>query len=137
MIRYDLKCAEGHEYDSWFGSSEDFAKLKSAGMICCAICGGTDVEKAVMAPRVRTSENARPLSGKKSAAEQALSELRTKIESSAENVGENFPTEARKMHYGDAPERAIIGEAKPEEARALIEEGVPVTPLPWGNRKTN
>lgn len=136
MIRYDLKCSKGHSFDSWFGSSADFDKLMHAEMITCAVCGGTNVEKAIMAPRVSIKEN-QPLTATPSPAEQAVKDLRAKIEASTDNVGTNFATEARRIHYGDAPERAIIGEAKVEEAKALVEEGVKITPLPWNDRKVN
>ncbi len=136
MIRYDLKCSDGHEFDSWFGSSADFDKLTKSGMISCAVCGSENVQKAIMAPRVSVNED-RPLSAPASTAEQAVKELRKKIEANADNVGTDFVNEARKIHNGEAPERAIYGEAKIEDAKSLIDEGVPVAPLPWGNRKTN
>lgn len=136
MIRYELKCNQDHSFDSWFSSNGDYETLKKNGMIACSICGSTQVEKAIMAPRVSTSDE-RPLSGPVSPAEQMVKELRKKIESTADDVGTNFATEARKMHDGETPERAIYGETKPEEAKALIEDGVPVVPLPWTNRKTN
>ncbi|GHH01017.1 DUF1178 family protein [Pseudodonghicola xiamenensis] len=144
MIRYSLKCAEGHAFDSWFQSADAYTKLAGAGMVNCAVCGSPQVEKALMAPQVqhgRETEPAtaeHPLAAPASAAEQALAELKRKIEGNSEYVGMNFAAEARAMHEGDAPERAIYGEAKAEEARALIEDGVPVTPLPFlPNRKTN
>ena len=135
MIRFDLKCSNGHRFDSWFGSGADFDKLMAAGMVGCAICGDTQVEKAVMAPRLAKAE--RPLSAPASPAEQAVSEMRKKIEESADNVGTGFAAEARRIHEGEAPERPIYGEAKIEDAKALIDEGIPIAPLPWGNRKTN
>ena len=135
MIRYDLKCSKGHRFDSWFGSSTDYDKLMTAKMVSCAVCGDLDVTKAIMAPRISKGE--RPLSAPASPAEQAVKELRKKIESNADNVGTNFAAEARAIHDGDAPERPIYGEAKIEEAKALIDDGIPVAPLPWGNKKTN
>lgn len=145
MIQYSLKCAEGHLFDSWFQSAAAFDKLAAAGMLQCAICGSSKVEKALMAPRVQPGREVepaaapeRPLSAPGTAVEQALAELKRKIEASSEYVGMNFAAEARAMHEGDAPERPIYGEAKADEARALIEDGVPVTPLPFlTNRKTN
>lgn len=135
MIQYALKCAEGHSFDSWFQSAAAFEKLAAAGHVSCAVCGGTQVEKAIMAPRVsgpRDSEPAPgPLSQPASPAEQALAELRRKIERESDYVGNRFVTEARAMHDGDTPKRAIHGEARPEEARKLIEDGVPVAPLPF------
>lgn len=136
MIRYDLKCAQGHAFDAWFGSGDDFDKLKSSGLIECSICGGADVEKAVMAPRVSTTED-RPLSAPATPAEQKVTEMRKHIEENADNIGSDFAVEARKMHAGEVPERAIYGEAKLADAKSLIDEGIPVAPLPWSSRKTN
>ncbi len=145
MIQYALKCTRGHSFDSWFQSAEAFDKLTGAGMIGCAVCGSSEVEKAIMTPRLRPARDAAAppatrgaLSKPASPAEQALAELRRKIEDSSDYVGMNFATEARAMHDGDAPERPIYGEAHPEEARALIEDGVPVAPLPFlPQRKIN
>ncbi len=145
MIQYALKCTNGHSFDSWFQSADAFDKLTGAGMVGCAVCGCTDVEKAIMTPRVRPARDAATpattkgaLSVPASPVEQALAELRRKIEDNSDYVGMNFATEARAMHDGDAPARSIYGEARPEEARALIEDGVPVAPLPFlPQRKTN
>ncbi|MEP2533271.1 DUF1178 family protein [Shimia sp.] len=150
MISYTLKCENDHRFDSWFQSAEAFDKLKSAGMVTCAVCGDTNVEKAMMAPRVRPARQTapaepaeqpqedRPLSAPASPAEQAMAELRRKVEENSENVGDNFASEARAMHEGETEERAIYGSAKLEDAKALIEDGVPVTPLPFNiGRKTN
>ncbi len=147
MIRYTLKCDKDHSFDSWFQSASAFDKLKSAGLVSCSVCGGSNVEKAVMAPRVRPARSAAgaaktppspgPLSAPASPAEQALREMRKKIEATSENVGQDFAREARAIHEGDAPERPIIGEAKPDEAKSLIEDGIPVSPLPWASRKSN
>ena len=147
MIQYALKCANDHSFDSWFQSAAAFDKLAGAGLISCAVCGSSEVEKAIMAPRVSaardmTAERAAPkagaLSQPASPAEQALAELRRKVEKNSDYVGMNFATEARAMHDGDAPERAIYGEARLDEAKKLLEDGVPVAPLPFmPNRKTN
>ena len=139
MIKYALKCADGHDFDSWFQNSEAFDKLKDAGLVACSVCGGANVEKAVMAPRVNVPAKAEagPLSAPASPAEQALKELRAKVEANAENVGRRFAREARDMHNGDTPARPIYGEARLDEAKSLIEDGVPVAPLPWMRDKTN
>lgn len=151
MIQYALKCSEGHTFDSWFQSAEAYDKLAVAGMVSCAICGTTEVEKAIMTPRVRPARstvsksvevqpapNPGPLSQPASTGEQALAELRKQVESSSDYVGKDFASEARKMHLGEAPERSIYGEARLDDAKALIEDGVPVAPLPFmPNRKTN
>lgn len=148
MIKYTLKCEKDHRFDSWFQSAEAFDKLFSANMITCAVCGALGVEKAIMAPRVASARSRRPedqpapresgpLSAPASPAEQALAEIRRKIEANAEDVGDDFAAEARAIHDGSKPERAIIGRARRDEATALIEDGVPVVPLPWGNKRTN
>ncbi|MEP3346934.1 MAG: DUF1178 family protein [Litoreibacter sp.] len=138
MIRYALSCVKDHSFDSWFQSADAFDKLHAAGMVSCAVCGTTEVQKSIMAPRVRTSDTEKPLSAPASPAEQAVKELREQVEANSENVGDNFVTEARAMHDGSAPERSIYGQAKIEDAKALVEDGVPVVPLPFGpNRKTN
>lgn len=141
MISYTLKCEDGHTFESWFQSADAFDKLHAQGIVTCSVCGALGVEKAVMAPRVTASrDKAVPkgaLSSPASPAEQALAEMRRMVETTSEDVGENFATEARAIHEGEAPERSIRGKAKPEEAKSLIEDGIPVAPLPWGNRKTN
>ncbi|GFE65318.1 DUF1178 family protein [Litoreibacter roseus] len=147
MIRYALTCADGHSFESWFQSAAAFDRLLSGGMVECAVCSNTDVRKSIMAPRISTSaptaqkkpeQTERPLSQPSSPAEQALRDLRQKITETAEDVGKNFAKEAREMHLGEKPERAIYGEAKPDEARALLEDGIPVVPLPFApGRKTN
>ncbi len=154
MIQYTLKCAQDHRFDSWFQSASAYDKLLTAGMIECSICGDTSVEKAMMAPRVRPARTAAqktepsaelpqpvqpaPLSTPSNEVEQALASMKKQVEENADYVGGNFVKEARAMHDGDAPERSIYGEAKPEEAKALIEDGVPVMPLPFrAGRKSN
>jgi hypothetical protein len=142
MIRYALKCGEGHQFESWFQSAEAFEGLAARNLLNCAICGGTDVSKAMMAPRV-TSEatdapaapeaapvSKRPLSAPTHPAEAALRALRAYVEKNSTNVGANFAREARAMHLGDIPEKPIYGQAAPDEARSLIEDGVPILPLP-------
>lgn len=138
MIRYNLKCSAGHGFDSWFKGAEGFAALQAAGQVVCPVCGSAEVAKDLMAPAVRPARKAeaagpaRPdLSAPASDLEEKIAALRRQIEENSEYVGVNFATEARKIHSGDAPERAIHGEAKPDEARAMIEEGLPVAPLPF------
>lgn len=144
MIQFTLKCAANHHFDSWFQSAAAFDKLLSAGLLTCSVCGSDKVEKAIMAPRVQSRRNetkssaTRPLTAPANPAEQAIAEIKKQIEANSEYVGMNFAKEARNMHEGASPERAIHGEARPEEARKLIEDGVPVTPLPFvPGRKSN
>lgn len=133
MIRYALKCAEGHAFESWFQSAETFDGLAAKGLVSCAICGGGGVTKAMMAPRVSTADDSapeRPLQKVPHPAEEMLRALREHVEKTSTDVGENFAREARAMHLGDMPQKPIRGKAGPEEARALIEDGVPILPLP-------
>ena len=140
MIKFTLKCGDGHQFESWFQNSDAYEKLQKAGQLACAVCGSDGVEKAIMAPRVNVPSKTAPkqapsLSDPMSGAEVALKQLRDHIESTSENVGEHFVDEVRAIHYGDAPERAIRGEALGSDAKALIEEGIPVAPLPWSGPK--
>jgi hypothetical protein len=129
VIRYDLTCAEGHRFDSWFQSATAFDTLQAAGHLACAVCGSGSVDKALMAPAVAAGQL--PMTSPRDAREAALAALRAQIEAGSDYVGMNFAAEARAIHDGTAPERSIYGEARPDEARALIEDGVPVAPLPF------
>ncbi|MEY4984726.1 MAG: hypothetical protein RIR62_2992 [Pseudomonadota bacterium] len=144
MIRYALKCADDHAFESWFQSAAAFDALQAQGHVTCPLCGSARVEKALMAPAVRPApadapakapapaQGGRPnLTAPATAVEEALAALRRQVEENSEYVGMNFAAEARRIHDGDAPERSIYGEARPDEARKLIEDGVPVTPLPF------
>ncbi|MEX1661961.1 DUF1178 family protein [Thioclava sp. 15-R06ZXC-3] len=146
MIRYSLQCDKGHRFDSWFPSADGFEALSRAGQLDCAICGSTVVSKSLMAPSVTPARDKvatptdpeRPLSTPQNETEQALAKMRREIEKNSDYVGMNFATEARAIHSGDSPTRAIHGEAKLEEAREMLEEGIPVMPLPFLNtRKAN
>lgn len=138
MIRYKLNCNAGHQFESWFQSADAFDKLKSSKMISCPECGSQKVEKALMTPDLQASHKTkkRPLSQPAvSDKERALSELRRKVEEGSDYVGMNFASEARAIHDGDAPERSIWGEARIDDAKELIEDGIPVAPLPFGPKK--
>lgn len=136
MIKYSLSCRGcGDEFESWFAGSAEFDKLAARGLLSCPKCGGPEVGKAVMAPAVSKGGRgqSRPVDAERAAADvkAALRELRRKVESSCENVGERFAEESLRMHRGEAPERAIYGDATPDEYRKLVDEGVPVAKLPW------
>lgn len=133
MIRFTLKCARGHAFESWFASGAAFDTLNDAGHVACRDCGDTQIEKAMMAPAVRQA-----LSEPRTDREKALAELRTRVEQNSEYVGKSFAEEARRIHDGGAPGRSIYGEARIEDAKALIEDGIPVAPLPFmPPRRTN
>lgn len=135
MIRYALTCESGHDFDGWFSGSSDFEGQLARGLVECPICGSKSVSKALMAPSVSTArkKEARQMLVAEAAQKEALAKIRAavaEIKASAEDVGERFPEEARRIHYGEAETRGIIGQASAEEARDLIEEGIPVAPLP-------
>jgi hypothetical protein len=152
MIQYTLKCDQGHSFDSWFKSSDAFDTLALSGHLICAVCGSSDVGKAVMSPRVSTdkekSRRPHPVAAKQDqrlvamAADEelrrAIAELRERVERDSDYVGERFAQEARSMHLGDTPDRSIYGQATADEVRSLLTDGVPILPLPFmPTRKTN
>ncbi|WP_039020082.1 DUF1178 family protein [Halocynthiibacter namhaensis] len=158
MIRYTLKCENDHSFESWFKSSDAFETLQSARMNACPVCGSADTRKSLMAPQVTTARKKaakpaepaeatappspsaveKPLSAPQTDAEAAIARMKSDVEKNSEYVGMSFAEEARAMHDGDIDSRPIWGEAKPEEAKSLIEDGVPVLPLPFTpTRKTN
>jgi len=144
MIHYSLRCESGHEFESWFQDSGSFDKQVKRKLVACPVCDSVKVEKAIMAPRIARkrgekrapalpNENAAPtplLMSPENELRTKLRELRDFIKSNAEDVGPSFPTEARKMHYGEIKHRPIYGEATPDDAKSLVEDGVDVMPLP-------
>jgi hypothetical protein len=155
MIRYSLRCERDHTFESWFQDSSAYDSQVKRKLVSCPVCDSVKVEKAIMAPRIvgkkgreRTEpqlESAAPPAPAETPAAAAstplvmaqerelrakLKELRDHIVKNADNVGERFPNEARAMHYGDKEHRPIYGEASPDEAKALVDEGIDVSPLP-------
>ncbi len=165
MIRYTLACDAGHRFESWFGDSAAFDALAGEGLITCLVCGSPHVVKAIMAPAVRASHPAanRPArtDPPRAALPHAVSPrqaagsaedpsgdgaselrgliraLRSKVLSETQDVGGRFPEEARRMHEGDIPHRDIRGEATLDEARALLEDGVLILPVPGASDELN
>ena len=147
MIKYDLRCEQGHAFESWFQSSSAYDSQRKRKLIACPSCGSPKVEKAIMAPRLSgTRKHGRVEAPSEVAPVETptpslvmtqelelrakLKELRDHVVKNADNVGERFPNEARKMHYGDIEHRPIYGEASADEAKSLIDEGIEVMPLP-------
>jgi hypothetical protein len=149
MIRYNLHCERGHAFESWFQSSSAYDAQVKRKLVNCPTCGSAKVEKAIMAPQVARKDKSRAASPVEAPSTEVstvpstplmmaqerelrakLKELRDHVVKNADNVGERFPNEARKMHYGDIEHRPIYGEASPDEARSLIDEGIEVAPLP-------
>lgn len=147
MIKYDLRCEQGHAFESWFQSSSAYDSQRKRKLVACPSCGSVKIEKAIMAPRLAgTRKRGRAEAPSEAAPVEAtapslvmtqelelrakLKELRDHVVKNADNVGERFPNEARKMHYGDIEHRPIYGEASADEAKSLIDEGIEVMPLP-------
>ena len=149
MIRYALVCGKGHSFESLFQSSAAYDKQAKQKLVTCPICGTDQVEKEIMSPRLAGTRKRDPLpvpqvgeaaggdkapvamiSPQERALRAKLKELRDHVTKNADYVGQEFPDEARKMHYGEIDHRSIYGEASPEEARELHEEGIEFHPLP-------
>jgi hypothetical protein len=140
MICFSLRCSKEHQFDSWFKSGAAFDDLAASGQLICPVCGDSDITKSLMAPAVRPAEKSgeRRLTVPQNNLEAAMAEMRRNVEENSEYVGLNFAAEARRMHEGEIDPRAIYGEAKLNDAKALIDDGVPVAPLPFiPNRKAN
>jgi hypothetical protein len=168
MIHYDLRCGEGHTFDSWFRSSTAFDQQAAAGLVDCPFCSSTNVTRAIMAPRLNRGIAAPPEQKRASAGEAmeakavsgpaggggavspagkevaasvppsmpdevraVLQRLRAEVEQRCDYVGRHFADEARAMHHGEQPRRSIYGETTPDEAEALVEEGIEVARIPW------
>jgi hypothetical protein len=151
MIRYALHCDRKHEFEIWFSDSADYDKQRKRGLVECPLCGSSKVDKALMAPAIASSRKRRAatvsnepaptaapelpapvamMSPQEIEFRQKLKELRDHMVANADNVGKEFPDEARKMHYGEIEHRSIYGEASPEDAKAMHEEGIEFHPLP-------
>lgn len=157
MILYRLRCAKGHEFDSWFKDSKTYERQEKKSLIGCAVCGTDKVERALMAPRIgkKGKDVALPAPVEAPAPEapaaaspgqqqiaalarhmpkelrEALLAVRAEVEKNCEHVGDKFAEEARKIHYGESDKRGIYGETSEEEAQALAEEGIEFGRLPW------
>lgn len=151
MIRYALICDRKHEFEIWFNNSADYDKQSKRKLVACPMCDSTKVDKAIMAPAIATTRKHKSSPGAEavsSAAPQTnsapvailspqetefrskLKELRDHLTKNADNVGKKFPDEARKMHYGDIEHRSIYGEASPDDAKKMLDEGIEFHPLP-------
>jgi hypothetical protein len=134
MIIFDLRCgAQGHVFEAWFGSNEDYEAQRGRGLVACPICGAGDVDKAPMAPSVgaRGNREAEPSAAAVKAAMAGLATAQKKMLESSEHVGDRFPEEARAIHLGEADARAIHGRASLADADMLRDEGVPIAALPF------
>ena len=135
MISFGLICEHDHEFDGWFSSTDDFEKQAKRGLVSCPICESPKISKALMAPSVSTSRrkdnmNVMMADGMRREALREMRKLRDKIVDGSEDVGRQFPEEARKIHYGESEKKSIYGEANRQEVESLIDEGVEIAPIP-------
>tara|TARA_Y100001954_G_C15263989_1_gene338767 strand:- start:80 stop:502 length:423 start_codon:yes stop_codon:yes gene_type:complete len=140
MIKYKLQCENLHQFESWFSSSHAYEKLKNEKLLSCEICGSNSISKSLMSPSVNSKEKEsikEVFKSKPNKEQKLLKKLKKEIEKNCEYVGENFEKEARAIHFGDSPKRSIYGETTLNEAKSLYEDGIPIAPLPWIDRKTN
>jgi len=131
LIRYCLQCANGHEFEAWFASSGSFDAQAAGEQIACAVCNSREVGKSIMAPNVALRARSEAVNDEAPARYRNLvREVRKMLVSGSEDVGDRFPEEARKIHYREMEPRSILGTASPDEARALVEEGIEILPVP-------
>ena len=138
MISFNMACSEGHEFAGWFPNSASFEKQAKKKQIICPTCGDTAVSKSIMAPAVAQKNTVKEARAAKVAKVRAmLSEVRDHIENNFDDVGDEFPEEARRIYYGETEARDIYGNASDDEAEELADEGVPVGRVPWVKRTNN
>ena len=135
MIRYSLICENAHEFEGWFSESADFDRQVASGFLTCPVCNSASISKSLMAPTVSTARKKEEMQtvAMDTARREAFLKLKeavAAIKANSEDVGTRFPEEARKIHYGEADARGIIGQATPDEAEALVEEGIQIAALP-------
>ncbi|EJJ25393.1 DUF1178 family protein [Rhizobium sp. CF142] len=135
MIRYSLICENAHEFEGWFSEGADFDRQVASGFLTCPICNSASISKSLMAPSVSTARKKEEMQtvAMDTARREAFLKLKeavAAIKANSEDVGTRFPEEARKIHYGEADARGIIGQATPDEAEALVEEGIEIAALP-------
>ena len=140
MIKYNLKCKNKHEFESWFSNSKEFERLNLKKLIECIYCKSRNVEKSIMAPLVLNKEE--KVEKRKSLndfikVQKELVKIRKFVEKNFENVGKDFSREVRNVYYDNRKNKNIYGEATPEEAEELKEEGIEVASIPWVDKSDN
>lgn len=131
MIKYKLRCDSGHAFEGWFNSMSEFDRQSADGALECPACGASSVHKAIMAPAIATSETrAARVEHIRATMTEAAKRARDYVEKNYDYVGAQFPEEARAIHYGEKQERLIYGEASGADVKSLVDEGIPIAPLP-------
>jgi hypothetical protein len=138
MIKYNLTCECGKDFESWFSSSTEYDVLKKRKLVNCIYCNSTSVKKSIMSPNlpVKSQKKSKKVELEKNIKKQLLN-FRRYIEKNCKNVGDNFPQEARNIHYDKKTSKGIYGKATQEEANELLEEGIEVGTIPWINKYEN
>ena len=138
MIKYNLICECKKTFEGWFSSSAEYDVLRKKKLISCIYCDSTSVEKSIMAPNLKSKSNKIPIkTNSEKKLKKELLEFTRFVEKNCKNVGEDFPAEARRIHYDKKTSKGIYGKATPEETAELLEEGIEVTTIPWVNKSEN
>ena len=140
MIKYNLKCKNNHDFESWFSSSKEYEKLKLKKMIECIFCKSKNVKKSIMSPNILNKYEKRLYLKSKNEYERVkkdLLKIRKFVEKNFENVGSNFSREVRNVYYDNRKNKNIYGQATPEEAKELKQEGIEITSIPWVEKSEN
>jgi hypothetical protein len=133
MIRYALLCDHDHAFEGWFGASADFDDQQAMGLIDCPVCASKAIRKQIMAPAVAGTRRSAPADADPRVREmmmEALGQVRRHVEENFDDVGDAFAKEARAIHEGKSEDRGIYGHATPAEVKKLVDDGVPVAPMP-------
>ena len=138
MIKYNLVCECGKDFESWFSSSTEYDVLKKRKLVNCIYCNSTSIKKSIMSPNlpVKSQKKSKKVQLEQNIKKQLLN-FRRYIEKNCKNVGDNFPQEARNIHYDKKTSKGIYGKATQEEANELLEEGIEVGTIPWINKYEN
>tara|TARA_B100000700_G_scaffold324594_1_gene431142 strand:- start:726 stop:1148 length:423 start_codon:yes stop_codon:yes gene_type:complete len=140
MIKYNLKCKNKHEFESWFSDSKEFEKLRSKNMIECVFCQTKSVTKSIMSPRIVNKVKEKKINHSSKQIKKMrkdLLKIRKFVEKNFEYVGDNFSREVRNVYYDKKKNKNIYGTATPEETEELKEEGIELTTIPWVEKKDN
>ncbi len=136
MIKYSLRCSEGHNFEAWFSSSKAYEDQTQDSLVLCPLCDSREINKNIMSPNIGKKGNKSNTNNDVKKIEVMMNKVRKHVEKNYEYVGKKFPEEARAMHYEEKESKDIYGESSIEEAKELIEEGIDIHPIPGINKKT-
>ena len=136
MIKYSLRCSDGHNFEAWFSSSKAYEDQTQDSLVLCPLCDSREIKKNIMSPNIGKKGNKSRTNNDVKKIEVMMNKVRKHVEKNYEYVGKKFPEEARAMHYEEKESKDIYGESSIEEAKELIEEGIDIHPIPGINKKT-